>query len=172
MTKIYLILLLVAANLPYITFEVVFRKNARAYQLYIAAVSAAPSSELVDPNRRRGCHFRATSHPSIYFGMESGGCRLSSRHLLTFAKTLFLRFLPWEIFSHYFVQLYIALTRITLQPSLWQSCPLFDFCRTQHVRRNELGFGPPGPLSEFELPTVLPAGSKSWPTRFSEIRFF
>ena len=89
MAKIYLILILVAANLPYITFEVVFRKNARADQLYIAARKAAPSSELVDPNRRRGCHFRATSHPSIYFGMESGGCRLSSRHLLTFAKTLF-----------------------------------------------------------------------------------
>ena len=172
MTKIYLILLLVAANLPYITFEVVFRKNARADQLYIVARWATPSSELVDPNRRRGCHFRATSHPSIYFGMESGGCRLSSRHLLTFAKTLFLRFLPWENFFHFFPQLYIGLARITLQPSLWQSCPLFDFCRTQHVRRNELGFGPPGPLSEFELPTVLPAGSKSWPTRFSEIKIF
>ena len=71
MTKIYLILLLVAANLPYITFEVVFRKNARADQLYITARRAAPSSELVDPNRRRGCLFRATSHPKhiLWYGI-------------------------------------------------------------------------------------------------------
>jgi hypothetical protein len=70
-TKIYLILLLVAANLPYITFEVVFRKNARADQLYIVARVAPPSSELVDPNRRRGCHFRATSHPKhiLWYGI-------------------------------------------------------------------------------------------------------
>ena len=62
--------------------------------------------------------------------------------------------------------------RITLQPSLWQSCPLFDFCRTQHVRRNELGFGPPGPLSEFELPYCFACGSKNWPKRFEEIKIF
>jgi hypothetical protein len=157
-TKIYLILLLVAANLPYITFEVVFRKNARADQLYIVADKAAPSSELVDPNRRRGCHSRVTAHPSIYFGMGSGRCRLSSRHLLTFAENPNRGLLGSQPRAHYNEQINCLVARITLQPSLWQSCPLFDFRYTQHRASNEVGFGPPGPLSEFELPYCFARG--------------
>ena len=158
MAKIYLILILVAANLPYITFEVVFSENARSFQIYYAAEGAAPSSELVDPNRRRGCLSRVTARPSIYFGMESGGCRLSSRHLLTFAKIPNRGLLGSQPSDDYIDQLYWSPTRKTLQPSLWQSCPLFDFRYTQRRASNEVGFGPPGPLSEFELPYCFARG--------------
>ena len=158
MAKIYLILILVAANLPYITFEVVFSENARSFQIYCLPRRAAPSSELVDPNRRRGCLSRVTARPSIYFGMGSGGCRLSSRHLLTFAENPNRGLLGSQPSEHNMFEIYCLAAGITLQPSLWQSCPLFDFRYTQRRASNEVGFGPPGPLSEFEFPYCFARG--------------